>query len=310
MKTLILIHGRSWKPEKADLKKLWIDAIKYGFKRDRPDLLDALRSIKIEFVYYGDISNEFLSRVKNKAIPDDIADRRASFELLKQYSSNQFTKRQYNKLPGKSFLKEAIADLLSPTLRLIRLSDELINSQAPDMGEYWKGDATEYGSNVRGSMSPILKKAMDRNDSICVLAHSLGTMISYDTFWKFSYRGEYRPKYNNKKVDLFISLGSPLGDATVQSRLHGAQVKGKRRYPNNVKQWVNISAEDDYICHDERIVNDFKNMEQFGNIEDIRDIEIYNLAVRDGKSNPHNGIGYLVHPKTITEIAKWVEVSA
>ena len=61
-----------------------------------------------------------------------------------------------------------------------------------------------------------LREAMERNDTILVIAHSLGTMIAYDTFWKASRTGEYRPEYTEKGIDLFITIGSPLGDNTVK----------------------------------------------------------------------------------------------
>lgn len=36
---------------------------------------------------------------------------------------------------------------------------------------------------------------------------------------------------------------------------------------------------------------------------DIADRRIFNLAIRDGKSNPHHGAGYLIHPTVIEAIA-------
>ena len=41
-------------------------------------------------------------------------------------------------------------------------------------------------------------------------------------------------------------------------------------------------------------------------VKSIEDIRIYNLSGRDGKSNPHSGIGYLIHPEVAKLIARWV----
>ncbi|MEM7029949.1 MAG: hypothetical protein AAF629_10325 [Chloroflexota bacterium] len=306
-KTLIFIHGRSWKPPKNALQKLWFDAVEYGLKRDHADVLGRFKAVKKSFVYFGDLSNDFLHEKTGDPIPDDTASRQATLEALKKWKPNQFTKRNYNNLPGKESLKEGIADTLGPILRFFRLSDDLVSVVAPDMGEYWKGEDSFFGSAVREPLVKPLKDAFDRDDSVCIIAHSLGSMISYDTLWKFSYRGEYRPDYNKKKVDLFITLGSPLGDATVQAGLFGSKASGARRFPANIRKWVNVAAEDDFISHDSKIAGDYKDMKRHKLIEDIVDQHIYNLALRDGKSNPHHSCGYLIHPKVSTLIADWLK---
>ncbi len=308
MKTLILVHGRNWKPARTDLRKLWLDALAHGIKRDAPEALCDFNAAKKEFVYYGDISNAFLKEKNpDEPIPDDTQSRRDTLNQLKAWNSNQFTKSNYNKLPGKESFREGVADVLSPLLRFFRLSDDLINLVAPDMGEYWKGEDSSFGSSVREPMIAPLKRAMDSNDSVCVLAHSLGSMIAYDTLWKFSYRSEYRPKYDTKKVDLFMTLGSPLADETVKGGLFGARASGPRKYPNNIRRWVNIAAEDDFISHDQKVADDFKKMKRYGNVDSIKDHRIYNLALRKGKSNPHHSGGYLLHPKTTSTLVEWLK---
>jgi hypothetical protein len=41
-------------------------------------------------------------------------------------------------------------------------------------------------------------------------------------------------------------------------------------------------------------------------VGEIRDEFVYNLAVRDGKSNPHHEGGYLVHPAVAQAVADWL----
>jgi hypothetical protein len=69
---------------------------------------------------------------------------------------------------------------------------------------------------------------MDRNDTILVIAHSLATMISYDTLWKFSRTREYRPEYSDKQSDLFVTIGFPLGYDTVKRNLKASNVQRER----------------------------------------------------------------------------------
>jgi hypothetical protein len=70
--------------------------------------------------------------------------------------------------------------------------------------------------------------------------------------------------------------------------------------------WHNVSAEDDYCCHDNTLANDFKAMLKDKMVSCIRDYQIYNLAVRYGKSNPHSSVGYYIHPRVGQLIVDWL----
>jgi len=62
------------------------------------------------------------------------------------------------------------------------------------------------------------------------------------------------------------------------------------------------------LSHDNRLKNDFKKMYQEGLLDKpVKDIyPIYNLTVRNDKSNPHSSIGYLIHPKFIDLLSRWI----
>ncbi len=305
-KRILFIHGRSFKPKKKALWNVWLAATRHGIARSYPRKLRAFEAAKKEFAYYGDHTNPFLrSQGRSYSESEDIADRKATLAKLKQYPSHEFTKRTYENLPGKSSLKEFFADVGAGPLRWFGLSDTAISAVAPDMREYWNPDS-RFGSTVRWAFTEPLRRAMDSGDKILVIAHSLGTLISWDTFWKFSYYGEYQA-YRNNRIDLWITIGSPLADETVKGNLKGARARGARRFPANVVRWENITAEDDYISHDQTVANDFKEMLRSGlATQRIRDHHIYNLAVRGGSSNPHSSVGYLVHPKTAQLVAQWL----
>jgi len=99
-----------------------------------------------------------------------------------------------------------------------------------------------------------------------------------------------------------VTIGSPLGDENVKSRLKGAQARSHRKYPHNIGRWVNSTAEDDYISHDPTLANDYRKMLQLGLTASITDRQIYNLAIRGDNSNPHHGAGYLIHPQVCREV--------
>ncbi|MCG8341707.1 MAG: hypothetical protein MI684_02615 [Chlorobiales bacterium] len=303
-KTLLLVHGRGWEPPESSLRNLWLNAIKWGLKRDVPEAADHFNEVKIEFVYYGDINNDFLQKALNETWWDDTESMRDTLQELMKLSASQFTRKAYDNLPDKNSFKEGVADMLSPLLNFFQLSEEVIDQMAPDMREYWN-DETLFGTAVRLPMIKPFKRALDRNGSTAIVSHSLGSMISYDILWKFSRYGEWFD-YWEKKIDLFVTLGSPLGDVTVRGKLKGKDAKGERHYPGNIRKWVNIAAEDDYICHDFKISKDYREMKKLGLIESIEDYKICNLSVHKGKSNPHHVFGYLVHPKTVEILAHWI----
>jgi len=187
-KTILVVHGRDLKPPKEPLENLWIEALRFGIERDRPSKLPACDAAVKELVYYGDVSNTFLG----KPGFDDSLGRRGTLEQLKRYKTKQFTKQNYEKLPGKSAWEESPEDAIAGVASLLRINDPIIGAVAPDIREYWNPHS-QFSSDVRYPMIAPLKAAMDGNDEILVVSHSLGTMIAYDTFRKFCRFGEYRP---------------------------------------------------------------------------------------------------------------------
>lgn len=303
-KRIIFIHGRAQKPSCEALKGLWFEAAGYGLERDfGATARQAFDAVEKDFVYYGKRSNDFLG------VPEeDPTSRYQALDVLKGYSKTQFNKQTYKKVSKAGFLKEALADTFSGVLGKLHLAESLITAVAPDMAEYWN-EGSYFGSDVRNELTPVLRAAFDAEDQIMLVSHSLGTMISYDNLWKFSHYGEYRPDYGSaKKVDLFVTMGSPLGDENVKAQLKGNNSKGAIKYPWNIRRWCNFSAEDDYISHDNKIRNDYKQMIKLGLLNEgiIDHYPIYNLTVRNERSNPHSSIGYLIHPRFSALLNDWL----
>ena len=147
---------------------------------------------------------------------------------------------------------------------------------------------------------------MDGDNRVLLVSHGTGCIVAYDALWQLSNDAEYKQKFANRKVDLWLTLGAPLGDSTARKSLLGARHKGLERYPSNIVSWHNVSAEDDYMSHDNTLADDFNQMLEQKQVSFIRDYRIYNLAVRYGKSNPHSSVGYLIHPRTALIIADWL----
>jgi len=309
-KRLIFIHGRNFKPAKDELRDIWYEAVKYGLSRDFGNgTVSKFDNVAKSFVYYGNYSNDFLQGEGEEYQEQaDLADRKIALEKLKQWDRGAFFgdtgKSNYEKLDGKSSWRETLADI-GDLLPFTALSEKVIAHKLPDMKHYWNPDQ-EFGSIVRWEMTKSLAEALGNNDDIAILSHSLGTIITYDVLWKFSYYGEWQ-ELRDKKLSLWVTLGSPLGDETNKKNLKGASATGGRKFPTNVRDWVNVAAEDDIVAHDETLSDDYRKMVNSGMVNPIKDHRIYNLAIRNGKSNPHHGAGYLIHPTVSKIVSDWLD---
>ncbi|NRQ33462.1 hypothetical protein HII36_16635 [Nonomuraea sp. NN258] len=92
----------------------------------------------------------------------------------------------------------------------------------------------------------VVADVIRRNRPRVVIAHSLGSVVTYETLWA-------NP---DLEVDLLLTLGSPLGMRNVIfERLLPAPINGRGERPKGVRRWVNIADKDDIaaippdLCH-------------------------------------------------------------
>jgi hypothetical protein len=311
-KRIILVHGRGFKPDREAFGQSWLEAIGHGLERDR----GAAARVRFEacargFAYFGDASNAFLrDRIGPYDREADIADRRRCLDTLRNFTTRDFLgergREHYENTPGQSDFAAAVVDLVADPLAWIGLGERVIALKAPDLREYWNPDS-DFASRARWTLTEILEPALRAGDDILVVSHSLGPLIAYDNLWKLSHYAEHRDVFETgHKLARWITLGCPLGNPTVRKNLKGHRASGARQYPANIREWINVAAVGDYIAHDPTVRGDYRALLELGLIESIEDHRIYNLAIRHGKSNPHHGVGYLVHPTVIEAIADWL----
>ena len=303
-KTLILVHGRGFKPPRAALEALWHAALRAGLVRDAAAAIPAFDRCRREFVYFGDETRAVLAaagRRHDAAL--DLADlEHALSELRALARSRDFRREHYERLPGKTPIKEFLADIGAPTLAALRLEDRAIGRFLPELVDYWRG-AESPMRRVDARLRETIGAAIERDDDVAIVSHCIGGVFVYNALWALS---RNVTSTADRKVSLWLTLGAPLGDEGVKRRLDDAGAERARRYPSNVVAWLNVAAEDDYVCHDDRIADDYREMLDQRSISRIDDVRIYNLAVRYGRSNPHNALGYLIHPRVSRAIATWL----
>ncbi len=306
-RSLIVVHGRAFKPAEEVYSDITLAAIRSGVERDYPDQLGALDDIQKRIVWYGDLSAEILTASGKKYDESlDVGDRRNALDALRNVGARKnFGIRQYDSLPGKSAVPEAIVNIAAPILGSIGLCMPLIRRISKDFAAYLD-DKTDYASKVRERLRKHLCAALDRGDRIALLSHGTGSCVAYDVLWQLSNDAEFKEQYGDKKIELWVTLGAPLGDANIRKHLLAQRRKADNRYPVNVISWHNVAAEDDYTCCDNTLADDFKRMLQQRMVSAVHDYMIFNLAVRYGKSNPHSSVGYFIHPRTSKILVDWL----
>lgn len=309
-RSILIVHGRDFKPAEESLMDISMAALRAGVERDYPDQVDALDAVFKDIAYFGDLTNALLQARGNHYDESlDVGDRSNALNSLKTIAPRKrFSIRQYDRLPGKSALREFCADVAAPLLGAIGLTVPLISCVSKDFAEYLKGK-NDYAAAVRERVRSKLCAMFERGDKVLLMTHGTGCVAAYEVLWQLSHDPEYKERYENSKVDAWLTLGAPLGDSHIRRRLLGAKQGSSERFPTNVISWHNVAAEDDYACHDNTLADDFKKMMHHRQVSAVHDYRIYNLAVRYGKSNPHSSVGYYIHPRVTKIIVDWMQAS-
>jgi len=189
---------------------------------------------------------------------------------------------------------------------LLRLLPEPLRSTAEETQHYFQ-NRDNIACDIRELLKQELRPRLANHDKVLLIGHSLGSVIAYDTLWELSHL-EHLPG----KIDLFLTLGSPLGMNYVQRRLMGNNYTGKKKYPTNIRHWVNTSSTGDVTALDRIFSDDFGPMLELGIIESIEDHceGIYNFFRNEEGLNCHRSYGYLVNPAVGKVIADWWQHSA
>ena len=306
-RSILLVHGRDFKPPADVLMDISLAAIRAGIERDYPDCIDAFDNLSKDIAYYGDLTNEYLEAQGKQYDPVlDEGDRKNALAALSAIQQRKrFGIRQYDRLPGKSALREFIAGVFAPLLGAIGLTMPLIRAVSKDSAEYLAG-TSGYADKVRQRVREKLCEHLERSEEVLLLTHGLGCLVAYDVLWELSHDPELCDAIGEKKVHTWVTLGAPLGDTHVRKYLKGAKEKDEARFPTNVITWYNVAAEDDYACHDNTLADDFKKMLHKRLVSAVIDYGVYNFAVRYGKSNPHSSVGYYIHPRVSKILVDWI----
>jgi hypothetical protein len=198
-----------------------------------------------------------------------------------------------------------LAHLIGDWLPLLgrKLARPAIRLQMHDASRYLR-DRDGIGTAIRSRLRAAIEKAWSAGDRVLLIGHSLGSVIAYDTFWDLS----REPGGVERRVDLFVSIGSPLSTHFIRRRLHGAGREGLDAYPANVRRWVNLAARGDMTSLRPRLKPFFHEMLELGLLESFEDyVDLDNFFRADFGLNAHEAYGYLALPTLAEIVGDWVE---
>lgn len=292
-KNIIFVPGINPKPEPTQHREMLWRTMLEGIRRSEPELVkdietypDCFKLIDWNYLYYHkmtDISHDipWIDALfhKHGPTPQDILD----------------TKTWQRRLAKLFFATGDRLPFIIPFL------PKIIRSIAHDIHRYFVNE-NNIACDIRERLKLKLRPMLKAKEKILLIGHSLGSVIAYDTLWELTHI-EKLPG----KIDLFLTLGSPLGMHYVQRRLKGYNLQGREQYPTNIKRWVNISSVGDITALDRLFREDFSHMIELGIIDTIEDHSeaIYNFFRSDKGLNVHRSYGYMVNPAVGYIIADW-----
>ena len=198
-----------------------------------------------------------------------------------------------------AWLLYTLADVFNFLIPL--LPDPAVKNTIRETARYFSHE-DNIGQQVRELLKAPLREMFARGERVLVIGHSMGSVIAYESLWELTHIEK-----NPGRVDLFLTIGSPLGMRFTQQRLLSAHEKGSRRYPHNIRHWINMAAQGDLTALDPTLRDDFKAMLELGVVESLTDRNggIFNYFRNDQGLNVHRSYGYLVNPRLGEAIAKW-----
>jgi hypothetical protein len=179
------------------------------------------------------------------------------------------------------------------------LANERMEVHLRDLMRYER-NKQGVADQIRNLLKIALLAAAGDERPILLIGHSMGSVIAYDSLWELGH-----DHGNPLNVDLFLTMGSPLGQRFMQSRINGHDACGTERYPPNIRRWKNLTAVGDLTAIDPWLANDFDEMRELGLLDEIVDDELFNYYRLNGVLNVHAEYGYLVNEKTALTVANW-----
>ena len=319
-KKIIMIHGLASKPPRNQTHQLWRQVLTENIRVSHRRLarkLDTHPEV-FESAYWADVVPHH--------IPDDKGYiKKLQVQVGKVIDERRAIRDRFHVGMGEkvsSFFKDRGIDLVKLLAGSLTFKDEVMTRFFRETELY---DEDQYIADLmRAPLENALRKAWDDGREPVIVAHSMGTFIGYDVLWRFSHRKTAGFKiYNKKRVKMFITMGSPLGDPTVRKMLFAKhhEAYSKRHFPTNIDFWHNYACLGDVVAHQKNFETVFydpmrklKLLPKRPKFRAIDYVDLHNpfeVVTHVGnrnreKRNPHKSYGYLAQPRLGSWIADYL----
>lgn len=289
---ILYIPGLLPKPRAAEHKNALYRCLIEGVRRENGSVADSILASEHSFDIVS-WTYDFYRQHRDVSL-----DSRAINAAIEQASASE------------GDIQEAASWTRSAALSMYRLGDllpfliphlasESIQIHLRDLRRYVQ-DQDGIAEHTREMLKLPLRAACESGRPVLLIAHSMGSVIAYDCLWQMTYN-----EHDRCRIDLLLTMGSPLGQNYLQKRIKGHAESGEARYPNNIRRWINLAAVGDLTAIDPKLSNDFGEMVDLGLVDFIDDRDLYNYFRLDGQLNVHAEYGYLANSVTGSIIADW-----
>ncbi|MCP4000926.1 MAG: hypothetical protein GY727_08440 [Gammaproteobacteria bacterium] len=180
-----------------------------------------------------------------------------------------------------------------------QFSTRRMQSRVHEINRYFS-NADGAATVARKQVAGAIKHAWANEQRVLLIGHSFGSVIAYDALWGLSSAGTI------DKVDMFLTMGSPLTMSYIRQHLQGAKLRGNDRYPACIRRWVNLTAIGEVTSMDRRLSHCFAEMRVLGLLESIDDdLELVNQFHGPDGLNVHECYGYFASQKTGQILLDW-----
>ncbi len=285
MKHVIIgIHGLSNKPPENDLRDGWLKAIKEGLAKnvgeDQPEF-------DFELFYWA--SHLYPA-------PD------TEYEAYRPYPGDILPRGN----PGiRSEIRDGVGQFLSDRLSRIpvvsRLRRWVRREKVHDLDAYYEPAGSVHPDFSGETFGPLVRRQFKEQvekhsgDKVMVIAHSMGSIIAYDSLCDVSEEAGPVPD--------FVTIGAPLGFDLVRGKIAG---DGRPIATPQIisERWGNYADTRDYVAFNWRLGNRYSSNESGTGVDSKIVRNTYKDA--EGESNSHKSYGYLRTPELSQHIRNFL----
>ena len=275
---LVLVHGINQQGKSSALiEKQWLEALRAGAGADPVWPYSKVSTITMPF--YGDRlfalaeTKQDLSAVAQgvEDPPDDFAE--FAGPALAQMAIKAGAKEEDIESEAGS---EPVAQGRGPHKRLLKAATRFIEKISPFKGAIALGILCQAHAylkrpHIMKEVDDIVRPSLEGDDPMVIVAHSLGTIVTYRLLREFAEANKPR------QCPLYVTLASPLGIDVVRRSFSVPRTR-----PKDIARWLNGADPEDFVA-----LRPALDVQSFGSgIDNISDID-------NGYDDLHSIVGYL-----------------